>query len=198
MPNFTKGAPLENYWSTAIENSKLSEVITEEDRPALLALQDIRCEATTNNIQLWFDIRDNPSFGACVLRRELILDDGLPVESKGDLIDWKAGKCLTFETKTVANKKTGEKKQVLSDKKKASLFHFFANHNDQEEEGAEHLKIQAMIFNELVNEVVPYSLEYYMGVVENDDEFEGDIEGEIEGEDEDDEDEDDKPTKKRH
>jgi hypothetical protein len=30
--------------------------------------------------------------------------------------------------------------------------------------------VQEMVFNELARELVPYSLEYYMGVVDNEDE----------------------------
>lgn len=189
LATLAKGSKLKEFWFKAIENSKFSQLITEEDKASLAAIEEIRCEASPATIQVWFTFSDNPNFSACTVHRSMLLSEGHPTETKGDLIQWKQGKCLTFETKTIANKKTGEKKVVLSDKKKPSFFHFFSNHNDQEEDGGEHLQVQAMIFNEIVNEVVPYSLEYYFGLVEGEDEDEDDED--FDGEGEDDEDDED-------
>lgn len=61
------------------------------------------------------------------------LNDGEGIRTSGDLIKWKAGKCLTYEQKTVVNKKTGEKK-VTNGEMKPSVFHFFRDANNLSEE----------------------------------------------------------------
>lgn len=91
----------------------------------------------------------------------------------------------------------------MSGKKKPSLFHFFENHRGEGEEEEDHLKVQAMIFNELANELIPYSLEYYFGLVEGEEEDGDDQDGdneevEVDLRDYEEEDEEPKPRKKQH
>lgn len=71
----------------------------------------------------------------------------------------------------MTNKKTGEKKTTQGDQR-PSVFHFFRNDTNKTEEEQKHLAIQQMIVNELTHDIIPYSLEFYLGL--NADEFDED------------------------
>jgi hypothetical protein len=89
---------VKHFWSKVLRNSKLAELITEEDIPALNALEDVRFSVESDTvIRLTFEFSDNPNFGACIINRELLLEGGEVVESRGDLIKWKSGHSLTHE-----------------------------------------------------------------------------------------------------
>jgi hypothetical protein len=69
----------------------------------------------------------------------------------------------------------------------------FTNTKAENDTDVELIQRQAAILSEIVNDLVPWSLEYYLGLVDNDDSEED----EYEDEDDDDE-EEDQPRKQVH
>ena len=124
-------------------------------------------------------------------------------KTEGCKINWKEGKNITVKTvkKTQKNKKSGQKRVISKEVDEDSFFNFFKDVSapeggEDDEEAEENFKAEEKknldldIGFQLVDDVIPYSLEYYLGVKIADDE-----EGfEDEDEEEEDEEEDVKPV----
>ena len=105
-------------------------------------------------------------------------DDDEPVKTTGTPIEWKEGKNTTVKVtkKTQKNKKTGVKRVVERETKVESFFNFFADSaptDEPEEEDEEkdenaadsdRIGIDFDVARSLVDEVIPYSLEYFLGI----------------------------------
>lgn len=119
--------------------------------------------------------------------------------SSGDQINWKEGKNITIKIVKKKNKKKGGEKKTKEVKEK-SFFNFFLDitidseeeENEQEEnEDVEDLELQYEVAQTLYEDIIPKSLEYYLGVIETYGE-----EGLDEIEEEDEEEEEEPPKKK--
>jgi nucleosome assembly protein 1-like 1 len=124
----------------------------------------------------------------------------VPVRSESTPIEW-VGKNLTLKEikKKQKNKKTGQQRVVTKLVKAKSFFNFFTNidltnanpnpleANEDEMKLREELEQDFEIGGVLVDEVLLYSLEYYLGVEHDGDDNYGDEEEEEENSDEEEE-----------
>lgn len=148
---------------------------------------------TQKEITAILNFKENPYFTNSEIRVTVKLDNDMPKSSTASQIQWKDGKNLTIKTvsKSQKNKKTGAKRQVTKEVKCKSFFGLFKDFTDKDAEESynEEEEEQPNIFLlndtlEQLLDVVPFSLEYYLGVVEVED-AEGDEEFEDEDEEED-------------
>lgn len=181
---YTKGSKIKHYWAAVFETSKLEELITDDDRNCLNALEDLKATASPTAMTVTFEFSENPYFAAGTFTREMVLSNGIPVECKGDLLKWKAGKSLVEPKKKGKNTEQPE-----------SFFKFFTNTKAEDELDVDLIQQQGMIFSEIVNDLVPWSLEYYLGLVDNEDDEDMDDEEDDEAEDDE---EEDRPRKQQH
>lgn len=153
---------------------------------------------TEKSVTAVFKFKENPFFTNSELRTTVHLTNDMPKSSTGTNIEWKEGKCLTKKkvSKTQKNKKTQATRKVEKEVKCKSLFGLFADFTDKDDEESlqqeEEEQPNLFLLNEtveLLNDAIPFSLEYYLGVVENEGE-------EDEFEDEDEEDEEEEEEKK--
>lgn len=149
---------------------------------------------TEREITATFEFRENPYFSNTQLQTQVLLSNDMPKSSKGTEINWKEGKCLTVKkiSKTQKNKKTGATRKVEKEAKCKSIFGLFADFTDKEDEESlnqeEEEQPNLYLLNEtleLLNDAVPFSLEYYLGVVENEEDDDEDFEDENDDEDDD-------------
>jgi nucleosome assembly protein 1-like 1 len=200
------GKPIENFWLNVLKNS--SVYMSESDHEAVKYLQNIRVKEDTKSetektITGTFTFRENPFFSNTELTIVLSLNNDMPKTSKGTAIQWKEGKCLTKKTveKTQKNKKTGQKRTVKKEVKCKSLFALFSDFTDNdenqesnqdEEEEQPNIYLVSDTLEQL-QDIVPFSLEYFLGVVDNEDD-EDDFDDDEEDDDDDDDDEDKKKS----
>ena len=188
-------------------------MINEKDKAILKKLKLIKCTPEENgNFSLEFFFEPNDYFTNEVLKREFILDEDYDIkEIKSDEIKWKSDEVnptIEIKQKKVKNKRTKQIKTVQKKEKIPSFFSSFKNfekkddnkikneekdEDDDEEEGDE-MTIedeydQALQFKE---EIIPYAIEYYLGIADDGDD---DLGGEEDEEDEEEE-EEEKPKPK--
>ena len=188
-------------------------MINEKDKAILKKLYLIKCTPEENgNFSLEFFFGPNDYFTNEVLKREFILDEDYDIkEIKSDEINWKSDEVnptIEIKQKKIKNKRTKQIKTVQKKEKIPSFFSSFKNfvkkddnktkneekdEDDDEEEGDE-MTIedeydQALQFKE---EIIPYAIEYYLGIA---DDGEDDLGGEEDEEDEEEE-EEEKPKPK--
>jgi len=137
-----------------------------------------------------FFFSENEWFSNPKIHKELSLDGEVIKKSSGDKIEWKEGKNITVKIVKKKNKKKGGEKKTKEVKEK-SFFNFFKDIEvdsdaDDEDEGAqediEDLEQQYEIAQAIYEDVLPKSLEYYLGLIETMDDM-GDLDA-IEEEDE--------------
>ncbi len=142
--------------------------------------------------------KENPYFSNSELKVTVKLENDMPKTSTASPIQWKEGKNLTVKTvsKSQKNKKTGAKRQVNKEIKCKSFFGLFREFTDKDAEESyneeEEEQPNIYLLNDTLEQlldVVPFSLEYYLGVVEVED-----PEGDEEFEDEEEEEEDKKKS----
>ena len=205
-----KGIP--EFWYKCLENCQ-DIMINEKDKNVLKKLKLIKCTPEENgNFTLEFFFEPNEYFENEVLKREFILDEDFDIkEIKSDEIKWKSDEVnptIEIKQKKVKNKRTKQIKTVQKKEKIPSFFSSFKNmvkkdgdkakdaekdDDDDDEEGDE-MTIeeeydQALQFKE---EIIPYAIEYYLGIA---DDGEDDLGGEEDEEDEEEE-EEEKPKPK--
>lgn len=148
-----------------------------------------------------FKFKENPFFTNSELKTTVHLVNDMPKSSTGTNIDWKEGKCLTKKkvSKTQKNKKTQATRKVEKEVKCKSLFGLFSDFTDKDDEESQQQEEEEQpnlfLLNEtveLLNDAIPFSLEYYLGVVEAED---GEDEFEDDADDDEDDDEDAKKPK---
>ena len=199
-----RGIP--EFWYKCLENCQ-DIMINEKDKNILKKLKLIKCTPEENgNFTLEFFFEPNDYFENGVLKREFILDDDFDIkEIKSDEIQWKSDEVnptIEIQQKKVKNKRTKQIKTVQKKVKIPSFFSSFKNfvkkdgekdkdaqkeEDDEDEEGDE-MTIedeydQALQFKE---EIIPYAIEYYLGIA---DDGEDDLGGEEDEEDEEEEEE---------
>ena len=201
-----KGIP--EFWYKVLLNNQ-DIMINEKDKEVLKKLKLIKCTPEENgNFTLEFFFEPNDYFSNEVLKREFILDEDYDIkEIKSDEIQWKSDNMNTtieLKQKKVKNKRTKQVKTITKKEKIPSFFssfkHFEKKEGDNkeekdeedEDEEAEELTIEdeydlALQFKE---EIIPYAIEYYLGIADDEDDL-----GE---EDEEDEEPEEEPEEEKH
>lgn len=173
---------IDQYWFKALKNQEVvGAEITKKDEPALQAL--IKVTFTTlydeaqelETLKVNFHFKENIHFTNEVLTKVLVLntEEQRPVESIGTEIQWKENMNVTKKTvqKKQKNKKTNQSRMVTKEVDDESFFNLFKDcrKEDLEDEDdeetdllQERLEIDSDIMSSLVEEVIPYSLEYYL------------------------------------
>lgn len=197
------------YWLKVLKNCEvLDQLIEEKDEPVLKHLTKVTFSQDGLNLTYHFYFSPNDYFKNDVLKKEIIMEsEEQPSHSVGTEIQWCDGKDLTkkMTKKKQKNKKTGQTRVVERVEKDKSFFNFFGSqdcresHLDNlEDEEAEEIENQMNedldVADILKDEAIPFSLEYYLGVNEKEEDDQGDDEDDEDDEDEDSEEE--KPAKK--
>jgi len=201
--------PISEYWFKVLTSCvKLSEDIFETDHALLKHVTQIETisEDEGEHFTIKFHFSPNEYIENEFLSvRFVMLDDQEFERTEGTEIKWKEGKDITKKTitKKQKNKKTGKTRSITKTVDADSFFNFFKtitpkgdaeDNDDEDEEGgdedAEKLAINFNIALTLQEEIVPYHLEYYLGLRIGDEDMDDDDLGDIDEEDEDDEDDD--------
>ncbi|KAL5039217.1 hypothetical protein BDEG_27303 [Batrachochytrium dendrobatidis JEL423] len=211
--NPVKGIP--EFWLTALKNMRyISELITEDDEPALAKLVDIKLSYLSSpGFQLSFVFDNNDYFTNSVLTKAYYMmesedpsvDEVMFDRAEGCEIDWKAGKDLsvTIEVKKQRHKATNKTRTVKKAVPKETFFSFFSppappteeDEDDEEkfDEYDERIQIDYEIGEMIKDKLIPKAVDWFTGkALEYEDHDEDDYDDEFDGEDdEDDEDEED-------
>jgi nucleosome assembly protein 1-like 1 len=200
-----KGIP--DFWLKSLQNSsQFGAQINKNDAKVLSHIKDITSEMkATGDFTLNFFFAANPYFEHDVLTREFIVDSEKQSISKivSTKINWKSEEVnptVEKKTKKIKNKKKGDTKTVTKYEEVESFFLFFKDYdinNKKEEEDDQDEEEEGMNEDEIIEEeydlglfvkeeLIPYAIEYYLGVAGEDD-FEGAEDGENGEDDEDDE-----------
>ena len=198
------------FWLKAMcANNHVSSAIHEKDRPILGYLQDITLDQHNDGygFDLVFHFEKNSYFKETELKKSFIMCKQNVIEKCiGTPITWMPG-CDVTKTK---KKKGKGKKKTMVTVKCESFFNFFETveteqkpkkpaDDDDEEEGdeeAEQMDEDFDLGTTFRDDLIPLALEYYLGVIEQDQggEDEDDMDGD---DDEDDDEEDEKPKKSK-
>ena len=203
-----KGIP--EFWYKVLLNNQ-DIMINDKDKDVLKKLKLIKCNAEENgNFSLEFYFEPNDYFTNAVLKREFILDEDYDIkEIKSDEIDWKSDSVnptIELKQKKVKNKRTKQVKTITQKTKVPSFFSSFKhfekkegenkeekNEEDEDEEGEEvTIEDEYDLALQFKEEIIPYAIEYYLGIA---DDGEDDLGGEEDEEDEEEE-EEEKPKPK--
>mmetsp|Transcript_62917 Transcript_62917/g.73208 ORF Transcript_62917/g.73208 Transcript_62917/m.73208 type:complete len:358 (+) Transcript_62917:37-1110(+) len=178
---------IQDYWLKVLKgNFALKEEIKEYDEAPLKALRRIEyfpSEDTEkpHDFTLKFHFAPNDYFENDVLIKEFQMEDEREAKkTECTEVKWKEGKNVTKKTKKKKqkNKKTGQSRTVVKETDQESFFTFFRNmenkeHNcedhdedehDDEAEEMDHIDRHVDIAQTLIEEILPYSSEYYLGV----------------------------------
>jgi nucleosome assembly protein 1-like 1 len=172
--------PIKNYWALALKNcDMIAQDIQEKDAEILNYLTKVECKTLEGgNYTLYFHFADNEFFTNKLLTKSFILKEAEnPVKSEGTEIEWNEGKNVTKKTikKKQKNKKNGQQRVVTKEVDDESFFNFFKSVSvenedldDLDDEEADYMQermdIDYDISQVLMDEVIPYSLEYYLGI----------------------------------
>ena len=195
-----KGIP--EFWYKVILNNQ-DIMVNDKDKNILKKLRLIQCTPEENgNFSLEFFFEPNNYFTNEVLKREFILDEDYDIkEIKSDEINWKSDEVnptIEIKQKKVKNKRTKMVKTITKKESVPSFFSSFrhfekkegdnkeAKDDEEEDEEGEELTIEdeydlALQFKE---EIIPYAIEYYLGIAEDEDDLGEDEEEEEEEEEE--------------
>lgn len=202
-PAHNVAKPVEGYWAQVLKNSSIYSGETDEaifKFITSITVDTNNANETTKVASATVKFAPNEYFDNTELKVEVTFEGEMPKKSVGTKINWKAGKDITKKVvkKTQKNKKTGAKRTVEKEIRAKTFFGLFTDFTDkdaedeqvnEDEEEQPNIFILAETLDHLAD-VVPFSLEYYLGVVEDED---GDFEDE---DDEDDDEEDDAPKSK--
>lgn len=165
-----------------MSSDAVAESIQEADEKVLKHLKKMVADKTEDgkNFTVVFHFSENEWFTNLTIKKEFELDGDTIKRSFGDNIDWKEGKNITVEIVKKKNKKkkTTTTKQI----KKESFFNIFEeidltsdseeeddeekkDKNEEEDNKVEELEKQYEICNSIYEEILPRSLEFYLGVV---------------------------------
>jgi nucleosome assembly protein 1-like 1 len=179
-----KGIP--EFWYKCLENCQ-DIMINDKDKNILKKLKLIKCTPEENgNFTLEFFFEPNDYFTNEVLKREFILDEDYDIkEIKSDEINWKSDEVnptIEIKQKKVKNKRTKQIKTVQKKEKVPSFFSSFKNFvkkegdkkdeekdDDEDDDEPDEMTIedeydQALQFKE---EIIPYAIEYYLGIADD-------------------------------
>lgn len=179
-------ASIPNYWLKSMQNTEiLGTEITQKDQDCLKHLQNIKFRSEDNDekdegqMHFEFHFSENDFFSNAVLTKSVTysLSENRPIGSVGCNIEWKQDKNLTKKTiqKKQKNKKSGQQRTVTKEVTDESFFNFFqtieideSKFDDMEDEEIDQIQerneIDFDIASVLHEEVIPYSLEFYLDV----------------------------------
>lgn len=190
------------YWQKVLSNAGLvKDHIGADDEPLLKAIENIGVvdEEGTDNFTIVFDFAENEIMSNKQLTKKFHIKKDSPTKADGTKIEWKGKNlCVKEVKKKQKNKKTGQQRVVTKTVDAKSFFNFFRTIEETEEinpleateeqlQHREKLEEDFEIGGVIVDEVLPYSLEYYLGIEHEGDEDFGDEEDDEEGEDEEEE-----------
>jgi nucleosome assembly protein 1-like 1 len=153
-----------------------------------MSLQDVRCTLHDQGygFDLTFHFEKNDYFSDEVLKKTFVMSRQNVIEKcEGSEIQWKDGKDITKKkVKKKQNKKknTSGAKTVTKTVEQESFFNFFKTHvmpeekdlvninEEEEKELGEKMDEDFDLGNEFKDQLIPLALEYYMGVIEHDEE----------------------------
>ena len=195
------GVPIPLYWRTVIENAKFWEV-NEKDKEILKYLTNVEVvinEQDKKSITVFFHFTQNSFFDHTVLSKmyKFSKKDDKYSESKSTEIVWK-GDNPTLKIVKKKIKKGKNVSVVTKEKKVNSFFGLFEDKeadqedNEEEEEADQDKPDLSSEAEFIINDLVPFSVEYYLNLMK----FADDGFAMPDGDDEDD-DEDQKPKKKK-
>lgn len=173
-------------------------------------LEDIKLalHETGFGFTLTFVFEANSYFAGTELKKEFVMTKPNVVEKcTGTTIEWSAGSDPTKEKKKKKVKQGGKAKTVTTTVKCDSFFNFFnsveaadvnkkAGGDDSDEsdnEIGEQMDHDFDMGNDIKEDIVPLALEYFLGVIEKEDE-----EADEDADADEDSDEDEKPKKKKN
>lgn len=209
--------PIKNFWRKFIENSGLYH--SEKDFPMLDHISKVSISDETDKVDpkirhlvLTLDFHDNDYFANKSLTCKLIYVGEVISKSEGTVIQWKKDNpTVKKTTKNQKNKRTGQTRTITKEVQLKSFFEIFSNYTDdeekkgeekhgkdnEEEESSMDLYVLEDTLNDF-NDLMPYALEYYLGVAPADDDCDDDCDDCEEDEEEEDDDDEDDDAKGRH
>ncbi|CAK81442.1 unnamed protein product (macronuclear) [Paramecium tetraurelia] len=198
-----KAEPIENLLGNCL--NKLRQFISCLWREGQGHPQILNLNSDTEVFTLRFTFKDNEHFKNKELTKKFIIEEGkdFPTSTVGTVIEWNEGKDVTVKIveKKQKNKKTGASRTIKKKETQLSFFNFFKNSEDKdegEEEGkAGNIDEDYEIGKTIAEEVIPYSLEYFLGINPDDEDYEDVDEDEDDEDDEDEEDDDDEGDDKK-
>jgi len=176
---------IDDYWIKVLKgNLALKEEIKAHDEEPLKALRRIEYFPSENiekphDFTLKFHFAPNDYFENDIVIKEFQMEDEREAKkTECTEIKWKEGKNVTKKStkKKQKNKKTGQSRTVTKEVDQESFFTFFRNMENKEHEHDEddddheeceeldHIDRHVDIAQTIVEEILPYSSEYYLGV----------------------------------
>lgn len=169
------------YWLKAIQSNEiLGSEAKEADDDVLKSLTKVTHKIIdAEHFEIVFTFAPNEFFSNTELKKTIVLDENEePVSTTGTPIEWKEGKNTTVKItkKTQKNKKTGQKRIIEKETKIESFFNFFSDsvaaeapeeEDEDRDENAmdtDRLNVDYDMARSLIDEVIPYSLEYFLGI----------------------------------
>lgn len=209
-----KETGIPDYWLTCLKNSsQFGEIINTKDEKVLKHLTDISLEYKEDgNFTIFFHFSKNDYFSHEVLKREFILDNKQNIKKiESTKIEWaseEVNPTITKKKKKVKAKGQSEVKTVIKVAETESFFNFFKNYvddekkdetkpeddEDEEEDHNVYIEEEYDLGIFIKDELIPYSLEYYLDIVDEEDDEE--MEDDEDLDDDEDDDEEEKPKKK--
>jgi len=200
-----------DYWLTALSHtSQFGERISAKDEKILKHLTDISIDYLENgNFTISFHFSMNEFMNNTVLKREFVLDEKQNIKKiNSTKVEWaneEANPTIAKKKKKVKGKGKGEVKTIIKTEACESFFNFFKDFEnkgldstvkvdkEKDEENEEEEKDEDNYIEEeydlgvfIKDELIPYSLEYYLDIVDEEsedggeDEMEEDAEEEVE------------------
>jgi len=184
LQNCPKG--VSDFWVKAMLNHPVGDMITEKDRPILGYLSNIELNLHSEDegYDLVFTFLPNSYFVGTEIKKTLNMKDkGMLDSTTSTSISWKDGCNPTVKKQ----KKKKKGKKVTVEVKCESFFNFFndilpdqddsAPQNEKDDEGDEEpedgvqdkLADDMDLSDQFKDDLVPLALEYYLGVIEIDD-----------------------------
>lgn len=158
--------PIPHYWKTAIENAKFFQ-INEKDKEILKYLTDVELkheEKDKKSFTVYFHFSSNPFFEHPVLEKAYKFNkkEDTYVESMSTEIKWKGDapnvKIVKKKIKKGKNISTITKEKIID-----SFFNIFINGDDEDDEDENDTKPDVGTEADFIlNDLVPFSMEYYM------------------------------------
>ena len=204
IQNIPKG--VSDFWIKVMQNHQIGGTLNDKDKTILAYLQNVKLELHDESKSKWgfdltFEFEPNQYFKQTELKKSLFMKaKGVVTKMESTVIEWNDNCDPT--KKKVKKKKKGKK--VTVEEKQDSFFNFFTDTADPKEEGQEEDDMgfgdpqdalqdeHCEIGDWFKDDMIPLALEYYLGVIE----AEQDEDDEDFGDD-DDSDGDDKPKGKK-
>ena len=208
-----------SYWLTCLKHSKqFSELVNKKDEAVLKNLKDITLDfKESGDFTLLFHFKENEYFKHSELFRHFFLDDKQNIKKiESSKIEWtseEVNPTVERKKKKLKSKnKSAEVKVVTKLEEVPSFFNFFKDYTANENPSHSHPhkksddgEEEEVDENEFIDEeyelglfikdeLIPYSLEYYLDLVEDEDDEEDEDDDDID--DEEDKEEEKKPKKK--